>query len=127
MQPQPIFNKPVAYGGQPNFVLASLSGKWIPFTRIEEIKNCVPKRFGVWTSFLNLDETLINEILEWRLRINYKKDEQESQFLTLKTLSIQPSTSDVDDEDVYIVLEVSEREDGRLTEEEMNYIRELEK
>lgn len=120
---------PPAYGAPPPItLLTSLSGQWITVTRTEGIEETNPKRFRIWTTYQCLEEVSISDVLKWRLnfQIYEEKDGGYSrEHYLVKMLSCSLSDSNKKDEEVYIEVEVNEREDkhGRLTDEECDYIR----
>lgn len=131
MYHNPFFENPPAYGAPPPItLLTSLSGRWIPVIRTESIEETSPKRFRLWTTYENLKEVSVYDIFKWRLRFQIceKKDGGYShEYYLVKMLSCGLSDSKEKDEEIYIEVEVNEREDkhGRLTDEEVAYIREL--
>lgn len=120
---------PPAYGAPPKVnLLTSLSGQWIIATRAEEVEESNPKRFHIWTTYRYLEEVSVYEILRYRLRFQIYNNEDgvnTHKSCHVKMLSCGLSDSNNEDEEIYIEVEVRERPDNRITEEELTYIRKL--
>lgn len=122
--------QPPCYGGPPPGTwLLTLDGKMICLIRVEKIEDTSPQRYKAYTTYRYLDEIKVYPLMRFRSRLQIQIDG--SSFLSgnhevdlVKVLSCSEYDSDNEDEHICIELEHSGRKDGRLTDDELAYIRE---
>jgi len=117
-----VSGPPCYGGGCPGNLLISLNGTMLPFEKIEKVQDSIPQKYKLYIPYLYLDDINLFMLFSFRLRLQVQistspmKHERE----TVSLLSINRVEGE---EYIYVEVVSDRRENDRLTDEEVEYIR----